>query len=319
MNVSVTIIICTRNRAQSLRATLQAMNSVVLPAGISGELLVVDNGSEDDTREVVQAAKVAAMPVRYVVERMRGLSHARNRGLDESRGRVILFTDDDVRPAPTWAGAMCSPIIEGVADAVQGMIRIPESLRKPWMQRFHSEMLASTESFTQSHIPYLAGANMAFGRHVLKQVPQFDPELGAGAIGFAEDGLFSMQLCEARFTLRLVESAVVDHHFDASRLTSGAFRDRAIRDGRSRAYVSHHWLHESFTSVDARLRSLRVRVWRHAIRKPWGYLSSAVMTEADFWLYIQLGFWEQLLIEQQRPRRYAQRGLSLLESAALAF
>src|SRR3954447_809353 len=94
MTVDVSVVICTRNRAASLRSTLDALAGVALPDGWSIELVVGDNGSTDGTCEVVKNASLRGMEGRYVREEMPGKSRAYNRGISEARGRVMLFTDD---------------------------------------------------------------------------------------------------------------------------------------------------------------------------------------------------------------------------------
>src|SRR5687768_15493346 len=118
--MTVSIVICTRNRADSLRETLVSMGNCQVPSHLPSELLVVDNGSTDHTRQVAEQAALANMPVRYIHEPRRGQSHARNRGLIEAIGDIFLFTDDDVRVPETWIERMCRPIADNEADAVVG-------------------------------------------------------------------------------------------------------------------------------------------------------------------------------------------------------
>ena len=105
MNASILIV--TRNRASDLAQTLRAMRLVHIPDCLKVELIVIDNGSTDDTCEVVKTCDTGKLPLRYIHEPQVGQSVGRNRGMAESTGDVILFTDDDVRPPPEWVGKMC--------------------------------------------------------------------------------------------------------------------------------------------------------------------------------------------------------------------
>jgi glucosyl-dolichyl phosphate glucuronosyltransferase len=67
---------------------------------------LVDNNCTDDTQAVV-GSFAGRLPIRAVVERTAGLSHARNRVLEEARGECVLFTDDDVRVPPNWVCEFC--------------------------------------------------------------------------------------------------------------------------------------------------------------------------------------------------------------------
>src|SRR5690348_6834853 len=100
--MDATIIVCTYNRAASLRDTLQALRRLDSPAGCEWEVIVVDNNSRDDTRAVVEEVAASWPRLRYEFEGAQGLSHARNRGIGAARGDVILFTDDDVLPESDW-------------------------------------------------------------------------------------------------------------------------------------------------------------------------------------------------------------------------
>ena len=81
MTASVSIIVCTRDRAESLRRTLDSLSACEPPADLSVELVVVDNGSTDHTPQIVEKATFHGLPVRRVYESAPGLSRARNAGL----------------------------------------------------------------------------------------------------------------------------------------------------------------------------------------------------------------------------------------------
>src|ERR1700730_5420887 len=101
--MDVSVIICTYNRAESLRRTLAALQSQRTAPGLTWELVLVDNNSNDRTREVVEAFKASSdISTVYVFEGRQGKSIAQNTGLDVAVGELLAFTDDDCRPEPTW-------------------------------------------------------------------------------------------------------------------------------------------------------------------------------------------------------------------------
>ncbi len=309
--MKASIIICTCNRADQLQSTLHAIFGLVVPAELTAEVIVVDNAPSESSRIVTESVPLKTIPIRYIPEPRRGKGYAYNTGMANAKGDVLLFADDDVRPIAGWVERMCAPILSGRADAVQGGIRVPEQLRRPWMTRFHLELLASTEFF-DGDVSYLVGANMAFGRHVLERVPGFDPALGPGALGFLDESLFTMQMKEAGYRFVFVPEGAVEHHFHPSRLSSSSFLDRALREGRSRAYVAYHWEHESYPDADLKLKETLRCVMRHRLKTLGGLLGKSKVSEGEIWLYLSQGFWEQMVIEQRRPRRYARHGLALL-------
>ncbi len=101
----ITVAICTYNRSESLRKTLASFAACEVPAGLEWELLVVDNASTDGTRAAAGEFE-GALPLRYIFEPKQGLSHARNRTVDEtSGGELLLFTDDDILVERGWIKA----------------------------------------------------------------------------------------------------------------------------------------------------------------------------------------------------------------------
>ncbi len=259
MAPTVSIILCTRNRAARLRTTLETIGRCRIPADLAAELLIVDNGSTDETPQVVRQFHLPNMPVRYVCEPTPGQSRARNRGLAEGDGSILLFTDDDVRVPPDWIDGMCRPILEGSADAIAGGVRFPPELDR--QLRMCRSWFASTEDILPDRPDRFVGANMAFSRDVLDRVAAFEVELGPGALGFGDETLFSFQLRQAGYRLVTRFDVAVEHHFDPARLTRSKMLEAARQMGRSKAYVAYHWHHADLpTRISFRAPEL-VRIW----------------------------------------------------------
>jgi glycosyltransferase involved in cell wall biosynthesis len=318
MQTSVSIIICTRDRAESLAGTLAAMANLHVPHGIPAEVVVVDNGSQDRTRDVVRQAKLANMQLRYVLEPCPGQSVARNRGMAEADGQIILFTDDDVRPGVGWVEGMCRPILEGEADAVAGGVRLAPHLQRRWMTPLHRSWLASTEYLDGGHPQEMVGANMAFARRVLQRVPGFDVELGPGALGQGDDALFSWQVMEAGYRLVAALHVEVEHHCEKSRLTRESFFAAAARHGRTRAYLRYHWEHTHEEDVEGQLAQqeeqladLRRRSWRY-------WLGWPRMPAWELVMLRRIAYLKQWMVERQRPRNYERRGLVKIRGTGAA-
>jgi len=264
----VSIIVCTCNRVDSLRETIGSVGHCRNAEDFPSELIIVDNGPSDATRGAVVSSYLEnGIPVRYIEESRLGKGFAYNTGMAEARGGVFLFTDDDVRVPTDWIERMCRPILSGVCDAVIGGIRLAEHLRRDWMTPRHRVLLA--ENIDDVDGTFLTGANMAFSASVLERVPGFDPELGPGALGFGDDTLFSTQIREAGYRIMPLRDCVVEHHFDSSRLSRKAFKERAYKEGRSIAFGRYHHGHETVPapllySMKRRLRLAyeRTRHWQ---------------------------------------------------------
>ncbi len=243
----VSVVIATRDRAASLRDTLRSLASVQVPAGLPAEVVVIDNGSTDDTRQVVaDFAEEAALDVVYVFEPQPGKCRAQNAGLERARGEVFLFSDDDVRFPPDWIEGMSRAILEGRADTVQGGVRwAPEILRSPHATPFAASVITSTAHKTAEELETgLIGANMAISRRAYEQVGAFDDELGPGALGFGDETLLGWQLIGSGSRHLVALDVSVEHHFEVTRITRSWLLQSADRKGRSLGYIDFHWRHE---------------------------------------------------------------------------
>ncbi|MEI7785004.1 MAG: glycosyltransferase family 2 protein [Betaproteobacteria bacterium] len=100
----ITVIICTWNRAEQLRTTLQSISRQELPPGVDVEVLVVDNNSKDHTRRAVEEMQ-SSWPLgvlSYLFEPRQGKQFALNTGIAAARLGVLAFTDDDILFPPDW-------------------------------------------------------------------------------------------------------------------------------------------------------------------------------------------------------------------------
>jgi len=185
----ITVLICTRNRAAQLRRALGSAARMDVPRCLLWELVVVDNGSADDTEQVALEYS-DRLPIRVVREEAPGLSHARNRGVSEAQGRYICWTDDDVVLDRNWLAAYASAF-ERHPEAVVFGGRIKPILEPPspaWFLRFadvwplttvlaHRDFGASPAplDLKAGVIPW--GANYAV-RSAEQRKVQYEPSLG---------------------------------------------------------------------------------------------------------------------------------------------
>src|SRR6185312_3028704 len=196
----------------------------------------VDNGSSDNTREVVENTHVPNLDVRYVSEPRGGKVRAFTAGVAASTGRVLLMTDDDVHVPPNWIEDMCRPILEDEADAVQGGIRIAQHLERPWLRGVLRYWVASVDD-PEFPPEGLVGANMACRRSAVDAVGPLDARLGPGAAGFFEDTVLGWSLERAGYRKIFLPAVAVEHHFRPDRLTIEAFMSTARRMAVAQAIV----------------------------------------------------------------------------------
>ncbi|MEO6002499.1 MAG: glycosyltransferase family 2 protein [Opitutus sp.] len=307
MNVS--LILCSRNRAEQLKATLESIRNVIIPAGCTVEVLVVDNASTDETLNVIKAAQKENPLLRTTREPRAGLSHARNTGLRETTGEVIVFTDDDVRVRPSWLAEITRKIFTGSADAVAGGVVFPDHLntaltvpglssRRAWF--------ASTEHLDPDQPATMVGANMSFHRRVLDRIPMFETELGAGGLGFGEETLFSKQLLADGFRLKGSLDTTVEHHFDIGRLRCENLLELARKMGRSHAWDFYHWELQMSRLAYVRLAQAYFRL-RRATNARGGRKEQVLVSHQRLLAEEDFGFCQEYLKQSKRPQKYSGR------------
>ena len=99
----ITVILCTYNRCQSLAKAMESVAASVVPESVDWEVLVVDNNSSDQTREIVEGfCNRFPYRFRYLHELKQGKSNALNSGIRAAKGNLLAFMDDDVLVEPTW-------------------------------------------------------------------------------------------------------------------------------------------------------------------------------------------------------------------------
>jgi O-antigen biosynthesis protein len=198
----VSVLICTRDRTDSVRTTLNSLLACNYPAS-RYEVVVVDNASADESLAAMVAAEFAAreVTVRVEPEPEPGLSHARNKGLAVSEGDLVLYADDDVLIDREWIAALAEPFADPGVGATSGMT-LPEVLETPtqrWVEGFGGRTRVFDKRVFDLAAPpadrplfpftigeFGAGRNMAFRRGPLLELGGFDVALGPGTI--AHDG-----------------------------------------------------------------------------------------------------------------------------------
>jgi glycosyltransferase involved in cell wall biosynthesis len=242
------VIICTYDRAARLRQALQSLAEMRVLAKLAWEVIVVDNNSNDNTREVVEEfARKSRLCVRYVFEPKQGLSHARNAGVAHAKSEIIAFTDDDVLVSPEWLSEIVRTFEECDCIAVAGKI-IPawgDSAKPNWLlitgpYRLGAGLILGFDLGNERQsISYLLGANMAFRKSAFERFGIFRTDLGmcGSALILGEDSEFGNRLTRAGETIAYSPTACVFHPVKRERLTKPFILSWYYQAGRSSALV----------------------------------------------------------------------------------
>jgi GT2 family glycosyltransferase len=200
---TVSIVIAAYNAARTLPPLLRACADQDFPHPL--EVVVVDDGSTDDTRRLAAEAGV-----RVITQANRGPAAARNRGWREARAAVILFTDADCVPHRDWARLLAGAIDDRgpVAGGSYGIAN-PGNLLA---ETIHAE-IRWRHSRLPDEVEYVGSFNLGATRQALESVGGFDEAYPAAS---GEDNDLSYRLRKAGHRIRFVPAALVDHHHATS-------------------------------------------------------------------------------------------------------
>jgi GT2 family glycosyltransferase len=179
----ISIAICTYNNAGTLAVVLESLRSLACPAALSYEILVIDNNSTDETKEVVfRWQPVWGNRLRYIFEGCQGLSHARNRAWQEAHGDVVSYLDDDVKVDSGWLAAVAAAFEEHSAAVVGGRSRLIYPAQRPsWLPEKYETLLSRLDYGEQVIVNTdqpLFGLNFSVRKEWLDRIGGFDVALG---------------------------------------------------------------------------------------------------------------------------------------------
>jgi glycosyltransferase involved in cell wall biosynthesis len=206
----VSLIVCTKNRAASLTTCLERI--ACMQTSFAWELIVVDNNSSDDTKEVVQRFMASsAVKTRYLFAAQPGNGAGRNAGIAISRGEILVFTDDDCYVEADYLSEVVRVFYDPRIGFMSGRIMLFDPSDYP---------ITINESEHAIHVPkrgavycgLVQGANLAFRRRALDQAGVFDPNFGAGARYAGEDWELAIRVCMKGWAGGYFPGPVVHHH-----------------------------------------------------------------------------------------------------------
>jgi len=168
--MKVSVIIPAYNSAKTL---CQCLTSVSEQNFENFEIIVVDNNSTDTSKEIILIHQKKDEKIKYVFEKTRSRGAARNRGIKESEGEIIIMIDSDCKAPQNWIAEITKPIINGREEVVMGNDTL---VGNNFISR-HREI--SRQNFKKkmnekNYINYFDTKNCAFKKNILKKSGSFD-------------------------------------------------------------------------------------------------------------------------------------------------
>ena len=253
--IAVSIVIPTRNRAKLLKLALNSIVSQTLSYD-EFEVIVVDNGSTDQTCNVAKSFKEEITNFKYIYDANPGLHVGRHRGMLESTGDILVYADDDIEAFPSW--------LESVEEAFQdpnvamvGGNNLPMFLEAPpkWLTILWKKasffygynvlpalsILQLPEVMREFSPHYVWGCNFAIRKSVLLDAGGFHPDgMPQELIRFRGDGEthVSRYVAETGLKCMFHPGATVYHKVTQGRMTKAYFRQRGFNQGISDSYTA---------------------------------------------------------------------------------
>jgi glucosyl-dolichyl phosphate glucuronosyltransferase len=227
----ITVAICTFNRAESLRRTLDSLVTMQVPNNLSWEIVIVNNNSMDHTDDVINGY-VDRLPVQREFEARAGKSNALNRAIDVAKGDYIVWIDDDVLvdaglltayveafrrwPEAAVFGGRITPRYE--APVERWVAESEAVLGGPYAIRNFGDHAYPLSVGDEDHFPY--GANWAI-RAKEQRIFRYDPELGPipKRIRNQEETDIIHRLLGSGATGYWIPGAMVEHYIGRDRQT----------------------------------------------------------------------------------------------------
>ncbi|NDV79848.1 glycosyltransferase family 2 protein [Dysgonomonas sp. 511] len=241
--MKLSVIFCTYNREKYIYNALKSIAGQDFPYD-EYEIVLINNNSTDNTEELCHKFQndFPQVEFHYFVETNQGLSYARNRGVKESRGDILVFVDDDATVYWHYLPSIKSFFLAHPnVSACGGPIKPVYEVEKPkWLSHYTEQLLGGAlyegevmKSFKNGKYP--GGGNSAFRKQVFDKYGLFNVELGrkgTGLIGAEEKDLYD-RLTRGNETFYYLPQMGIYHYIPEKKLTIAHFKELTYSIGKS--------------------------------------------------------------------------------------
>lgn len=249
--IKLSVIIPTRNRSACLDRTLASITRQSFSRD-EFEVLVVDNGSEDNTRDLVNSYLGKIKHLRYFYAPIPGLHVGRHKGMQEASADILVYADDDIEAFPTWLEGI-KESFEDKGTVLVGGKNLPKFLSEPpeWILRMwgrteksghvlgYLSILDLGEETKEISPYYVFGCNFSIRKAILLEAGGFHPDaMPQELISYRGDGEthVSKYISENKYRAIYNPKASIYHIIPSNRLTIEYFCIRAHNEGISRSF-----------------------------------------------------------------------------------
>lgn len=232
----ISVIISTYNRQRFIIDCLHCLANQSLPKA-QYEVVVVDNNCTDNTAALVKAfiAEYPQWPYRYVFEAQKGVSFGRDRGIQESRGDLLVYLDDDAEAEPDLLAAYLNFFTQYPNAAGAGGRILPKYSEAPepaWMSKWLNGYVAKVDPggdtrIFEGRMKYPIGCNMAYRKKYLQDIGGFNTLLTFRG----DDKYIYLAIKDINPEIYYVPTALVQHNIPEKRLHFSYLRTLYLKTG----------------------------------------------------------------------------------------
>lgn len=250
-DILISVIIPTRNRANYLSVVLESILKQDLPIN-TFEVIVVDNGSTDNTKQVCESFSSALSNLKYVFVPQPGLHIGRHAGFEAAKSDLLVYADDDIRASSSWLSSIFESFNDPHVHLVGGRylpdyeVDPPEWLKAFWRKHEFGRicgclsLLDFGEQVLEIDPRFVWGLSFAIRKESLLKFGGFHPDSFPWELRrYRGDGETSISLKMKDAGLKAIYNpgALVYHKVTKERMTIEHFERRAFLQGISDSYT----------------------------------------------------------------------------------
>ncbi len=237
------VIFCTYNREKYIYNAMKSIADQSFAAD-RYEIVLVNNNSTDSTEQICRQFQTDYPHINflYFVETNQGLSYARNRGIEESTGDILIFVDDDATAFDGYMAAI-DAFFDNYPQAVAAggpIVPVYEAAKPKWLSHYTEQLIGGALYEGKDEKPfrngkYPGGGNSAFRKTVFEKYGLFNVELGrkgTGLIGAEEKDLYD-RLVKGGEVFYYLPQMGIHHYIPEKKLTDAHFRELTYSIGKS--------------------------------------------------------------------------------------
>ena len=250
--IHLSVIIPTRNRSVLLDKTLQSISAQTFSAD-RFEVIIVDNGSTDETPAIANRYRATLKNLKYFYEANPGLHVGRHCGLRESQGSILTYADDDIEAFPTWIEGIYESFLQEDVGIVGGKdVPLYEAPPPAWVNdlweinsygKFMSyfSLLDFGDKVMEIDPDFVFGCNFSIRKSLLTQIGGFHPDgVPDSQLKYRGDGETHVgrQVSKLGYKTMYNPKASVNHWVPKSRMNLSYIKKRAFMSGISQSYTN---------------------------------------------------------------------------------